>query len=161
MLDALWRVALRLAYRSLRVWWWLRQPEAHGAYVAVWRGERLLLIRNSYRRGETVPCGAIARGETPRAAARRELAEEVGIRVPEERLVDAGHHSVEFESKLDHASFFELGLEADEEDVEIRVDRREVVWGEFVVEDELGRRPLVPHVRAYLAARAARSQSAS
>ena len=37
--DALWRIGLRGAYRVLRVYWWLRSPEVHGAYVAVWQGD--------------------------------------------------------------------------------------------------------------------------
>ena len=159
--NALWRIGLRGAYRLLRVAWWLRHPEVHGAYVAVWRDDRLLLVRNSYRRGETVPCGAIGRTETPRRAAARELAEEVGIVVPEDELVAAGELEVEFEGKRDHAHFFELRLARD---VPVRVDEREVVWAEFVPRGRLPERPLVPHVRGYLerlSAAEAGSKSAS
>lgn len=127
--------------------------------MAVWQDTRLLLIRNSYRSAETVPCGAIEDGESPREAARRELFEEVGIETPEEALAPAGEFVVDFDHKHDHAHFFELLAPPN---VEIRIDRREVVWGEFVDASELRERPLVPHVRAYLEERLeARSQSAS
>lgn len=156
MWDALWRIALRGAYLGLRAWWWLRHPEVHGAYVAVWQGEHLLLIRNSYRTGETVPCGAIHASESPVRAAVRELREEVGVHVPEAELRFAGEYVVDFEDKIDHAHFFELRLESM---IPIQPDNREVIWAGFVLAHELPARPLVPHVRAYLDA--SRSQSAT
>jgi ADP-ribose pyrophosphatase YjhB (NUDIX family) len=158
MSDALWRIALRCAYRVLRAWWWLRGPEVHGAYVAVWQDDLLLLIRNTYRRGETVPCGAIGGRESVRAAAARELAEEVGIVVPESELTFVCELVVDFENKVDHAHFFELRVEAG---IPIRIDHREVAWASFVPAAELADRPLVPHVRRYLdQRRAGPSQSA-
>ena len=155
MWDALWRIALRGAYLTLRTWWWLRHPEVAGAYVAVWRGDRLLLIRNSYRRGETVPCGAIHASESPVRAAVRELGEEVGIHVREADLRFVREYLVDFEDKIDHAHFFELRVESA---MPIRVDNREVVWADFISTGELEARPLVPHVRVYL--ESLRSQSA-
>ena len=70
MLDLLARAGYRIAYRVLRVWWFIRRPDVHGAFVAVWYEGALLLIRNSYRAGETIPCGQVDRGETARAGAR-------------------------------------------------------------------------------------------
>jgi 8-oxo-dGTP pyrophosphatase MutT (NUDIX family) len=150
----MWRIGLRCAYLVLRVWWWLRRPEVHGAYVAVWQDHRLLLIRNSYRDGVSVPCGAIHRRESSLQAAVRELHEEVGIAVRPDDLVSVGEFVVSFEDKIDHAHFFELAVTRD---VCVQIDEREVIHAEFVEEDELVARPLVPHLRAYLEAR---SQSA-
>lgn len=150
LLDAVYRIGLRVAFTLLRGWWWLRRPEVHGAYVAVWHQDALLVIRNSYRRGETVPCGAIDRGETPVAAAARELYEEVGFAASETDLVFACEVVVNFENKLDHAHFFELQLESEPR---VRVDNREVIWAGFVAAAELESRPLCQHVRKYLALR--------
>lgn len=162
MRDALWRIALRGAYLGLRAWWRIRQPEVHGAYVAVWRGDCLLLIRNSYRAGETVPCGGIHAREAPVQAAVRELGEEVGIHVHEADLRFVAECVVEFEDKIDHAHFFELRMQARRP---VRVDNREVVWAEFVSAGELKARPLLPHVLAYLerarSLEESRSQSAT
>ncbi len=156
--NALWRIGLRVAYRVLRVWWWLRRPEAHGAFVAVWRGtepDELLVVRNSYRAGESVPAGAIHRGEHPVDAAARELREEVGLHTRAEDLVAAGVYVVDFEGKRDHAHFFEWQAPPGARPV---ADGREVVHTEWLTVVELGHRPLLPHTRAYLEAR---SQSAS
>ncbi len=147
MWDALWRIALRGAYLSLRAWWWIRHPEVHGAFVAVWRDDHLLLIRNSYRTGETVPCGAIHASESAVCAAVRELGEEVGIHVHEADLRFVAELVIDFEDKIDHAHFFELSVESA---IAVRVDNREVIWAEFISAGELEARPLVPHVRAYL-----------
>ena len=148
--DRLWRVCLTVAYPVLRLWWWVRRPVAHGGYVAVWCRGRLLLVRNSYRAGETVPSGSLQRGESEREAACRELAEEVGIVTRPERLRPAGEIVVRFESKEDHAHFFELELDREPA---VRIDRREVVWAAFYSRNQLWTRPLMPHVRAYLAGR--------
>jgi len=147
VIDALWRIGLRGAYLGLRAWWAIRHPESHGAFVAVWQGETLLLVRNSYRRGESTPAGRIHRGESPAAAAVRELQEEVGILARERDLEPAGVYTVAFEGKTDHAHFFELRVAAD---VCVRIDRREVVHAAFVERAALAARPLLPHTRSYL-----------
>ncbi len=147
MIDALFRTSLRVAYRLLRIWWFVRRPDVHGAYIVVWHAGRLLLVRNSYRGGETVPCGGIGRRESARDAAVRELGEEVGLWVAPEELAAKGELEVNFDHKRDHAHFFELHLEAEPD---LAVDNREVVWAGFVPATELGRRSLVPHVRRYL-----------
>lgn len=157
MLDALVRTVYRLGYRAFRVWWFVRRPHVHGAFVAVWHDGRLLLIRNSYRHGETLPCGRIERGETPRTAACRELREEVGIVAPEDALEPASDFVSLFEFRHDRASVFEYHPA---ERPTIELDRREVVWGEFVDESALGERPLVPHVVQYLAWRRERTEAA-
>jgi 8-oxo-dGTP diphosphatase len=147
VIDRAWRLALFAAYRILRAWWFVRRPAVDGAYVALWCDDSLLLIRNSYKRGETVPSGSIHRGESPRDAARRELEEEVGVRATADSLRAVAAFTVAYHHKRDRAHFFELRLE---DEPEIRIDRREVVWASFRPADELARRPLVPHVRAYL-----------
>ena len=86
MVDRIYRWLLWCAFRALRVSRRLRTPLIHGAYVAVWSRGQLLLIRNSYKPGDTLPAGGLKRGESHRQAARRELAEEVGIDVAAEQL---------------------------------------------------------------------------
>jgi 8-oxo-dGTP diphosphatase len=147
-LDRAWRGALRVGFRlQLALWYWTR-PVIHGAYVAVWHGDRILLIRNSYRKRYSFPAGGLKRGERPVDAAARELAEEVGIAVPSEALRYAGLIVDPSKYAEDHAHVFELRCEAEPE---LRVDRREVVWARFLSPDEAVERGVVNVVRRYLA----------
>lgn len=149
LVDAIWRAGYRIAYLSLRIWWKIRRPDQRGAFVALWRGNDLLVIRNSYRAGVTVPCGNIDSGETPREAARRELEEEVGILVEADELEFVCDVGVHFEAKNDHAYFFELRWAADTP-IDLKIDRREVVWAGFCPRGDLNFVALVPHILAYL-----------
>jgi ADP-ribose pyrophosphatase YjhB (NUDIX family) len=145
--DALWRAIYIVGYRAALVWWFVRRPQQRGAYVAVWHADELLMIRNSYKRGETFPCGGVARGESPLEAARRELREEVGIDVTLDRLVPTELICFQNEYKRDEAHFFELRLDSRPK---LQLDHREVVAAEFVPTRGLFERPLVPAVRRYL-----------
>lgn len=146
-MDRLWRIGLGLAHRVLRVWWFLARPDAHGAYVALWYEGRVLVIRNSYKPGVTLPCGAIGRGETPRECALRELREEVGIDLSPGSLREAGRYVATVYHRRDHATVFETTVERKPR---VAIDRREVVWADFRTAAELRRLPLVPHLLAYL-----------
>ena len=141
------RSVLKCGYLALRASRRFRNPLTHGAYVAVWSGERLLLIRNSYKPGETLPAGGLKRGESHREAARRELAEEVGIDVRADQLDYACELEIHGRYGRDRSQFFELHFERDPE---VRIDRREVVWWTFCPADELVERPLIRIVRRYL-----------
>jgi 8-oxo-dGTP pyrophosphatase MutT (NUDIX family) len=77
-----------LAARLYEAYRLLARPHTHGALVAIWHQQRLLLVQASYRRSLSLPGGGIERGETPRQAAVRELAEELGLRVAPQELVD-------------------------------------------------------------------------
>ncbi|GAA2886978.1 hypothetical protein GCM10010517_50790 [Streptosporangium fragile] len=59
------------------------------ALVALWSGDRLLLVFDRRRRAWELPGGMIDAGETPRRAALRELHEETGFHVP--RLSFSGY----------------------------------------------------------------------
>jgi 8-oxo-dGTP pyrophosphatase MutT (NUDIX family) len=149
-LDACARAALWIAYRILLVAWFVFRPERRGVFVAVWHAGRVLAIRNSYRDWLSLPAGGIRRGESPEAAALRELAEEVGIRADAAALRFAIEVPSRFEWKRDRCTFFEI--DAAEAMVPV-IDRREVVWAGFVTPAEARAAKLAPPVRDYLAAR--------
>ena len=138
---------MRVAYQGQLLWWRVRKPRIEGAYVAVWHGGRLLVIQNSYRRALSLPAGGLKRRESPRAAAVRELGEEVGIRAAEEALAYHGKIIDKGAYVEDHAHFFEITL-ADEPAV--TVDGREVVWARFLSEDDPAWSRLSRIVRCYL-----------
>ena len=145
--DRLWRTGLRCAYLLQLALWYVLRPHIRGAYVAVWHGERVLVIRNSYRRKFSLPAGRLKRGECPAAAAARELAEEVGIVVPGDALRYVGQIVDASGRVVDHAHIFELCCE---EEPALHVDGREVIWAGFLSVEQALERGLVNVVRRYL-----------
>ena len=49
MVDALFRLGYRAAYWCARAWWYVRRPRTRGAAIALWAGDRVLLVKTSYR----------------------------------------------------------------------------------------------------------------
>ncbi|MDO9710435.1 NUDIX hydrolase [Paracraurococcus lichenis] len=140
-------MVFRLGYPLARLSWALRRPARNGVMVAVWWQGRILVLRQSYRRGLTFPGGAIEPGEAPEAAARRELREEVGLEAPPGALRPAGEVTVRFESCRDHVRFFELRPEAPPQP---RPDNREIIWAGFLDSSAALAERMPPYVRLYL-----------
>ncbi len=121
--------------------------------VAVYVGAALLLVRSSYRTAWNFPGGGIRRGETPDMAARRELAEEIGVvatHVDPWGLV----HGI-WDGQDDHVHVFELRLS---ELPQLRLDNREIIAARLVLPDEIGAIPLTGPVAAYLSAKTSSRQ---
>jgi len=121
-------MAYRAAYQAMRVYWRLARPVTHGALVAIWNDDEILLIRNSYVPYYCVPGGYLKAAETPVKAAVRELAEEVSIQVSPEALKLGLEVSHTWEGKSEVVSIFDLDVK---ERPVIRVDNREVIDAEF------------------------------
>jgi 8-oxo-dGTP diphosphatase len=113
--------------------------------VAIYVGEALLLVRSSYRSQWNFPGGTVRRGETPEGAARRELAEEIGL--SSNQLQAAGSVCGIWEGRRDHVHFFELQLDRL---TELRLDNREIIDAQLVLPAELQQMPLTGPVVAYL-----------
>jgi 8-oxo-dGTP diphosphatase len=144
--DLALRVVFRLAFPVACCWWWLRRTQHEGALVAVYVGSALLLVRSSYRRAWNFPGGSVRSGETPEAAARRELAEETGIQAGE--LVAAGVICGIWEGRSDCVHVFELSLPAGLP--MLRLDNREVIDARLVSRDALRGIKLTGPVAGYL-----------
>jgi 8-oxo-dGTP pyrophosphatase MutT (NUDIX family) len=86
VLDRIARLLLKIAY-GLHLVLPRRGRRRQGVAVAVWREDRVLFVRHSYRRGYFLPGGSVRREETLREAARRELREEVGIDAERDALL--------------------------------------------------------------------------
>lgn len=151
--DAAWRLGYRVAHGLLRVWWRLRRPDARGVGVAVWHGGRLLVVRTSYRnRHLTLPGGGVGRGEEPRAAALRELREEVRIAAPAADDADGPRQVALLRFVLDHRPIEDAIFEwRPATRPAARPDGREVVWAGWLAPAELAAAPLLPGLRGYLA----------
>jgi 8-oxo-dGTP pyrophosphatase MutT (NUDIX family) len=113
--------------------------------VAVCVGAELLLVRASYRIAWSFPGGSMRRGETPEAAARRELAEETGIVAQE--LVPAGSVSGIWDGQRDLVHVFELRLDRLPA---LRLDNREIVAARLIAPSALPGTALTGPAAAHL-----------
>jgi ADP-ribose pyrophosphatase YjhB (NUDIX family) len=105
------------------------------------------MVRTSYRDCYSLPGGFARRGEPSEEAARRELREELGIRVPPATLRHAWHGTVPFESRQDTIDIWETVMDSAPEP---RVTAREIVWAGWMAPADALKHPLLPHVAAYL-----------
>ncbi len=144
MIDLLFRMLYRLAYRAMRVYWAVFHPRTHGALVALWHGGEVLLVHNSYTPYYSLPGGYVRPRETGREAARRELLEEVGIRVELSELAPVLDQERAWEGKRDRVEIFELGLPRRPA---FQVDNREVVEAGFYAPARALELELFPPVR--------------
>ncbi len=146
-----WLVArLRLYWLAARLyatWQLLARPHNHGALVAIWHQERLLLVQTSYRHGLGLPGGGLERGETARQAAVRELAEELGLTVSPQELLDPWQITETSARGKNTVTIFALRMA---EEPAIRLDGLELVASQWLTTPEALGRPLVSHVRTYL-----------
>jgi 8-oxo-dGTP pyrophosphatase MutT (NUDIX family) len=113
--------------------------------VAVYVGPALLLVRTSYQVGWQLPGGGVRRGETPQAAARRELAEEIGLTAS--TLLPAGATCGTWDGRRSHVYFFELRLP---DLPQLQLDNREVIAARLTSRIELHSMMLTAPTAAYL-----------
>jgi len=80
------RLVYRTGFPLARAWWWLTRPRATGVAVAIKAQGRVLVVRQSFRKGLGLVGGGLHLGEAPEAGMVRELAEEVGLVLSPDRL---------------------------------------------------------------------------
>lgn len=102
-------------------------PFATCDIVVVWEGKFLLLERLGYHTGSwSVPGGHINKGETCRAAAVRELQEETGISINENKLVELGVE--DFISEYKHTLTVIFLVEVSKGDVHLNSEHSRYMW---------------------------------
>ena len=127
--------------------WFVFRPDVYGVYVAVWYDDRILIIRNSYKRSLTVPCGRVKQNENKKAAAIRELKEEVNIQASDGQLKLKAEYARKHEFKNDFVTFYEMALS---ELPDVKVDNREVISAAFLSPHQALQQDLSPFVELYL-----------
>ena len=145
VIDRLYRLAYRIAYPIAIVTFRVFRVRLVGVFVFIWYGDRFLLVKNSYRHLYSLPGGLINRGETPLAAAIRESREEVGIQLQADQLRPAHFLCDSYQGT---AHLYEIHLA---EQPCVTIDRREIVWADFVTVPEALTRPLNTEIKLYLA----------
>jgi ADP-ribose pyrophosphatase YjhB (NUDIX family) len=82
------RLAYRIASVLRHAYWFVVRPQISGVKCVVVHDGRWLMVRHTYgHRGWTFPGGGVHRGESPEAAVRREVREEVGVELEDVRLI--------------------------------------------------------------------------
>jgi ADP-ribose pyrophosphatase YjhB (NUDIX family) len=152
-IDRAFQLGYKVAYRLMRTAWRLTNPLTHGALVLIWSRGEVLLVRNSYVPYFSAPGGFVKSGEDARAAAQRELLEEVGLEVAPDALQLALELTHPWEYKRDHVKIFELAL--DERPV-VHVDHREVVEAVWVAPQEALRLNVFPPLKRVIQEKLAR-----
>lgn len=156
LVDRAYQLAYMCAYRVLRVYWRLRRPTTDGALIAIWSGGEVLLVRNSYVPYYSAPGGYMHPTEDPRAAAQRELLEEVGVRVSPDELELALDVTHPWEGKLDHVRIFNLELA---QRPSVQIDRREVIEATWFRPEQALALNVFPPLKQVIAARTGPEQS--
>ena len=105
---------MQLVYRVQKRMWRLIRPRTRGVKIMLVGHEgEILLVRNSYGATQlwVLPGGGIRPWESPSAAARREVREELGCRV--RGLVPVSNHYTSAEGKRDTVYLFEAQADGD------------------------------------------------
>ena len=145
-----WILRLRLywlaawLYETYRL---LLKPHTHGALVALWCQERVLLVQTSYRHELSLPGGGVKRGEKANLAARRELLEEVGLEVQAEDLGEPWVLTEHSERGSNTVSIFTLNMD---EEPGIEVDGLEIIAYHWLGPQQSLSQRLTGHLREYL-----------
>jgi 8-oxo-dGTP diphosphatase len=131
----------------MRTYWAVRRPSTHGALVVLWHDGEVLLVQNSYVRYRSLPGGYVARHETGREAAVRELSEEIGITAHVDQLEKVFDEVKDWEGKRDHVEIFALELDLRPD---IQIDYREVVEAGWFTPQRALELDLFPPIRVVL-----------
>jgi 8-oxo-dGTP diphosphatase len=126
------RLVYRVGYHVLQVTWRLTGHHPQGVKCVLSDGDRILLVRHTYgRRWWDLPGGSIRRGEAPGEAARREMAEELGVTGVDWECV--GEVGVSNGQRTDHLHCFRGRMAAPE----IRIDPGELAEARWFAADDL------------------------
>jgi 8-oxo-dGTP pyrophosphatase MutT (NUDIX family) len=150
-MNFLRRNAYWVLYRAALGFWFLTRPTTVGAYLAIWHHDKVLVIKNPYKRHFTIPCGGLKPGESTAQAAVREANEEVGIKVELSQIRHAGRFVSYQEFKRDECDVYEVFLD---ECPAVAIDNHEVVSAEFLTLAQANEYPMMHIVEQYFARRA-------
>ncbi len=137
----LWKPGFRFIisnlYPPLKPFVRLFSRSSQGVKVAIFYKGKLLLIRNTYRKGWTLPGGGVKKDESPEQAAIRELREEVGISIP--KLNSHGTIKLDFERNS-----FVTVFSGRVNSIDFQIDGLEIDEAKWVDTKELSKMDILP-----------------
>ena len=145
LLNAIWRTVFRLGSRLLAYGGDCAASGMKGRYWRLYVDGALLVVRSSYRREWNFPGGSVRSGETPDGAARRELAEEIGLVA--DHLTPAGYICGFWDGRRECVHFFELRLDRLPD---LLLDNREIIAAQLFLPSDLHGMALTGPVASYL-----------
>jgi 8-oxo-dGTP pyrophosphatase MutT (NUDIX family) len=148
---------LQLAAWSYELYRLIRRPHTHGALVAIWQNNKLLLGQTSYRRGYGLPGGGLQPGESARDAAVRELNEELGLAIEGSCLQEPWTITEQQRGGLNTVTIFALpwaqvtcASETRSTHPAFTIDQWEIISTAWMSRDEALQQHLPGHLRQYL-----------
>lgn len=145
---------LRVAAWTYELCRLITRPHTHGALVAIWWGEQLLLVKTSYRWGYGLPGGGVRRKESAAQAAVRELEEELGLSLHESWLKRPWKHTENNAGGSNTVTIFSLrwpptSNQPDQQPVLIP-DQIEIIETVWMDQEQALQQKLPDHLRRYL-----------
>lgn len=108
-------------YPFAKMYWFVRRPTTKGVRCIVRNENKLLLIQHTYgSRAFTVPGGGINKNESPIEAVRREVFEEVGLKLETVTILDSIFYNKEYKKDTIYI------CEANTAQTEIAIDTSEI-----------------------------------
>ena len=117
----------KLLHLFAKAYWFIFRPKTFGVKVVVHNNGEILMIKNSYGRWNKwmFPGGGINKNEDSEEAAKREVLEEVGVRLTDVRKI--GGYTSDREYKKDTVSVF-LGESSDKD---FKIDKKEIAEAQW------------------------------
>lgn len=156
------RLTRRLHLLQLFAWGYelyrlIRRPHTHGALVAIWNNNQVLMVQTSYRKGYGLPGGGLQTGESVREAAVREINEELGLAIEISWLQDPWTITEQQRGGRNTVTIFVLPWEQVPCAPETRstgpaftIDQLEIISTTWMSRDEALQQHLPGHLRQYL-----------
>ena len=156
------RLARRLHLLQLAAWGYelyrlIRRPHTHGALVAIWVNNKVLLVQTSYRKGYGLPGGGLQPGEHAREAAVRELQEELGLAIESSWLQEPWTITEQKRGGRNTVTIFALHWEQVTTTLvtgtthpAFMIDQLEIISTAWMSRDEALQQHLPGHLRQYL-----------
>jgi len=112
-MNACKRLLFKIGYVLIKIYWFIFRPRTQGVRCILTKNGSILLIQHSYGSNRwSIPGGGIKRSESPAEAAKREIAEEVGIAVS--GVNNLGYVFYDAEYKKDTIWVFQAEVSSDE-----------------------------------------------